>query len=248
MKFSVSAAVAIAALANVASAHCELHPSWPLHEKKTPQEHYTDCSRTLDRFAWLTANGVKGAEYANIRKNTNYNSPIDTSIGTNADMRCNAGGASGSATTTVTVAAGSSVTFTLDTPVYHQGPVTVYLGKAPSTAAAWDGSGANWFSIQRNGPTFSGGQATWPMAGTYSVAIPSQVPTGEYLLRIEQIGLHNPGGAPQFYLSCAQIKVTNGGSGSPKPMVSIPGHITATDPGITVNIYNAVSLNSIEPR
>lgn len=30
-----------------------------------------------------------------------------------------------------------------------------YLGKAPTTAAAWDGSGANWFKIYELGATFS---------------------------------------------------------------------------------------------
>lgn len=41
----------------------------------------------------------------------------------------------------------------------------------------------------------------------------------------------------QFYLSCAQIKVQNGGSGSPSPLVSFPGAYKASDAGILVNIY-----------
>lgn len=50
----------------------------------------------------------------------------------------------------------------------------------------------------------------------------------QYLLRIEQIGLH-VAGAPQWYLSCAQITVTGGGSASPSK-VSIPGYVSASDP------------------
>jgi hypothetical protein len=73
---------------------------------------------------------------------------------------------------------------------------------------------------------------------TYSVTIPSQIPAGEYLLRIEQLGIHNPGSPPQFYLSCAQLKVTGGGSGNPSPTVKIPGHVKSTDSGYTANIYN----------
>jgi hypothetical protein len=73
---------------------------------------------------------------------------------------------------------------------------------------------------------------------TYSVTIPSQISAGEYLLRIEQLGIHNPGSPPQFYLSCAQLKVTGGGSGSPSPTVKIPGHVKSTDSGYTANIYS----------
>lgn len=61
------------------------------------------------------------------------------------------------------------VTFTLDTPVYHQGPIIWYLGKAPAgqTAASWDGSGNNWVKFKQVGPTFSNGASTWPMTGMF---------------------------------------------------------------------------------
>lgn len=52
-----------------------------------------------------------------------------------------AGGESGLNTTTVSVPAGSSVAFTSDVAVYHDGPISVYMAKATSTAAAFDGSG-----------------------------------------------------------------------------------------------------------
>ncbi|KAJ4298112.1 hypothetical protein N0V90_006011 [Kalmusia sp. IMI 367209] len=185
-------------------------------------------------FQKLTANGVQGAVYQNIRPNTNNNSPV-TDLASN-DLRCNVGGASGAATTTVSVAAGSTVTFTADIAVYHQGPVSFYLTKAASTAAASDGS-TPWFKIKEIGPTFPGG--TWNLAQSYDVTIPSCIPAGEYLLRIEQLAIHNPypGGIPQFYISCAQVKVTGGGSKSFSG-VSIPGHVKVTDPGYTANIYN----------
>jgi hypothetical protein len=72
-------------------------------------------------------------------------------------------------------------------------------------------------------------------AATYSVTIPSCIAPGEYLLRIEQLGIHNPGSPPQFYISCAQIKVTGGGSKSLSPTTKIPGHVKSTDPGYTVS-------------
>ncbi|KAH7118976.1 glycoside hydrolase [Dendryphion nanum] len=186
-------------------------------------------------FQYLTANGVKGAKYQNVRTNTNYNSPV-TDLKSN-DLRCNVGASSnGGSTTTVSVAAGSTVTFTADVAVYHQGPVAFYLSKVQDANAA-DGSG-DWAKIKEIGPSFSGGQAKWDMSLTYSVQLPSCISAGEYLLRIEQLGIHNPGGEPQFYVGCAQLKVTGGGSGTLTPSVKIPGHVKSTDSGYTANIYN----------
>jgi hypothetical protein len=74
---------------------------------------------------------------------------------------------------------------------------------------------------------------------SYGVTIPTCIAPGDYLLRIQQLAIHNPwpSGIPQFYISCAQVKVTGGGSTSPKG-VSIPGAFKDTDPGYTVNIYS----------
>lgn len=49
------------------------------------------------------------------------------------------------------------------------------------------------------GPTFSGTTASWPLAQTYSFTLPSCIPDGQYLLRIEQLAIHNPypAGTPQ---------------------------------------------------
>ncbi|KAF2478081.1 uncharacterized protein BDR25DRAFT_250629 [Lindgomyces ingoldianus] len=185
-------------------------------------------------FQYLTANNQKGAQYQNVRRNTNYNSPV-TALAS-PDLRCNVGGSTGGNTTTVAVAAGSSVTFTADTAVYHQGPVTFYMSKVADAVSA-DGS-TDWFKVKEIGPTFSGGQAKWDMSISYSVTIPSCIAAGDYLLRIEQLGIHNPGSTPQFYVACAQVKVTGGGSKALSPTVKIPGHVKATDPGYTANIYN----------
>jgi len=97
-----------------------------------------------DIFQYLTANGAKGAQYQNIRKNTNNNSPV--TVLSDASLRCNVGGASGSATTVVSVAAGSSVSFTADQAVYHQGPVSFYMTKV-SDAPSADGS-SDWFKVR----------------------------------------------------------------------------------------------------
>ncbi|KAK2783864.1 hypothetical protein FQN53_008926 [Emmonsiellopsis sp. PD_33] len=147
------------------------------------------------------------------------------------DLRCNVG-ADGASTETVSIAAGSDFTFTADVAVYHQGPVSLYMSKAPGAAAEYDGSG-DWFKIKEIGPTFNGGSATWDLSTTYTGTIPASLPDGDYLLRIEQLAIHNPwpSGIPQ-------VTVTGGGSGSPSPVASIPGHVSESDPGYTANIYS----------
>ena len=52
--------------------------------------------------------------------------------------------------------------------------------------------------------------------------------TLRYLVRMEAIALHvaSTYGGAQFYISCGQIEVTNGGSGTPGPLVAIPGVYT----------------------
>ncbi|KAJ4415333.1 hypothetical protein N0V85_002775 [Neurospora sp. IMI 360204] len=180
-------------------------------------------------FQQFGLNGQKFPVYQNLRKNTNYNSPV-TAL-SSPDLRCNVGGASGASTATVDVKAGDSFTFYTDQAVYHQGPIGLYMSKAPGAVADYDGSG-DWFKIYDWGPTFGG-------SADYTFKIPTCIKNGEYLLRIQSLAIHNPGSTPQFYISCAQVNVT-GGSGSKEPgaLVKIPGAFKATDPGYTANIYN----------
>ncbi|KAK3350203.1 glycosyl hydrolase family 61-domain-containing protein [Lasiosphaeria hispida] len=186
-------------------------------------------------FQSFAVGSAKGAAYDHIRKNSNYNSPV-TSLTSN-DLRCNVGGASGAGTSTLDVKAGDAFTFTSDVAVYHQGPISLYMSKAPGAVSDYDGSG-DWFKFYDFGPTFSGGQSSWPMRTTYTYNIPKCIPNGEYLLRIQSLAIHNPGSTPQFYVSCAQVNVTGGGSATPGPTVKIPGAFKATDPGYTANIYS----------
>jgi len=190
-------------------------------------------------FERFTYGGTEYPVYQYIRPNTNYNSPI-TDL-TSDDLRCNQGGETGTGTETITVQAGAEFTFTTDVAVYHDGPLSIYMAKAPTTAEAFDGSGQVWFKILDIGPTFnSDGTSTWDLQQSYTYQIPPALPNGDYLLRAQQLAIHNPwpAGIPQFYLECAQISVTGGGDGTPGPLVSIPGFITGTEPGYTVNIYS----------
>jgi Auxiliary Activity family 9 (formerly GH61) len=78
-----------------------------------------------------------------------------------------------------------------------------------------------------------------PKTRTNSVAIPKCIQAGDYLLRIEQVGLHvaqSLDGA-QFYLSCAQLTVIGGGNALPSPLVAFPGAHKASESGLLINIY-----------
>ncbi|KAL7269268.1 hypothetical protein RUND412_008075 [Rhizina undulata] len=202
------------------------------------------------RFYEFIANGVTNAEYEYIRINTNTNSPV-TDV-TSTDLRCNVGGLDSAATTdTLTVAAGSTVGFHSDIAVFHPGAFNIYMAKAPSTAAAYDGSGTTWFRVWERGPTsITTDAVTWDTTDSdFTFTIPSSLPSGQYLVRIEHIALHSAStfGGAQFYVSCAQINVTGGGSGTPAPLVAIPGVYTGYEPGILINIYWPIPTNYTIP-
>lgn len=69
----------------------------------------------------------------------------------------------------------------------------------------------------------------------WSVTIPPDLAPGEYLLRHEILGLHvagTPMGA-QFYPSCTQIRVTEGGSTQLPEGIALPGAYDPEDPGVS---------------
>ncbi|KAH7324437.1 glycoside hydrolase family 61 protein [Stachybotrys elegans] len=190
-------------------------------------------------FQRLDIGGTTGGVYEGIRQNSNYNSPV-TDL-TSTDLRCNVGATNNGASTAVRSArAGDRFTFYLDTAVYHQGPVSVFVSKAPSSVQSYTGDGT-WAKIADIGPTFNGGSASWNLAQSYSFTLPSCLPDGEYLLKISQLGIHNPwpAGIPQFYTSCAQIRVTGGtNTGRFNPTLRIPGAFSSSESGYTANIYS----------
>ncbi|PVF99145.1 hypothetical protein CPB86DRAFT_814106 [Serendipita vermifera] len=192
---------------------------------------------TLSLFASVLV-GSATAHYifTNINGNTAAvrqpanNSPV-TDV-TSTAVRCNNGAA---ATGIVTVAAGGSLTFGLDNTLYHLGPAAIYMAKATSDVTSFDGSGSVWFKVAQWGATFNPFTFTDYNLSSLTFTVPKTISAGQYLVRVEQIGLH-VAGAPQWYVSCGQVQVTGGGSASPSK-VAIPGYVSANDPGLTVNIY-----------
>jgi len=173
---------------------------------------------------------------------------------TSTDLTCNVNGLTGSGVNTVTIPQGANITFEWHQHAQrtgedaisggHKGPVQVYIAKAPSTSASFDGQGAVWTKIYSSGLLDPSSQQ-WATDvvnannGKHSVKIPSTLPAGQYILRAEIIALHVAQSYPgaQFYIGCAQVNISGGGSASP-PKIAIPGDYQSTDPGITVNIYN----------
>ncbi|KAF1810398.1 hypothetical protein P152DRAFT_451147 [Eremomyces bilateralis CBS 781.70] len=139
---------------------------------------------------------------------------------------------------TLDVQAGRTLTFTASNGLGHPGPFLLYMAKVPSgqKASSWDPSGNVWFKIQEYGPKVTAQGYQWEINGStrdVPVTIPKDVPSGEYLLRVEHIAIHIPE-TPQIYISCGQINVQGGGNGQPKPLVAFPGAYSKNDPGIAV--------------
>lgn len=133
MKLSIL--VGLTLVAQSASAHCkslsESHER--LYDMYSPQT-------ILDIWNTLVAGST--TSMAAVRQPLN-NSPVQDV--TSNDITCNV--SPSPATETVSIAPGSTIGFKLDNTLYHQGPAAIYLGKAPSSAASWDGSGSNWFKV-----------------------------------------------------------------------------------------------------
>ncbi len=179
-----------------------------------------------------------------------------------ADFRCY-DSQTGATATTATVAAGSQLGIWADQAVYHPGVVNVYMAKAPGDVASWDGSGNVWFKVYQVSAVTDGGKTiSWPAENQpgYTFTIPKNLPSGQYLVRIEQIALHvaQTYGGAQFYvrcvrasssvqgtilkdaafqISCGQINVTGGGSGTPGPLVAIPGVYTGNVSALHASIF-----------
>jgi hypothetical protein len=197
------------------------------------------------RFTQLITGGTTNPTFKYIREWTpNYsNSPV-TDVNSQ-NIVCNGPGTSPKSEV-AEVTAGSTVGFVSDQAVSHPGPYSAYLAKAPGDVTQWNAQGGAWFKIWQQGPTgASSSGLTWNNGSKFTFNLPRAIPNGDYLLRFEHIGLHGASGVggAQFYISCAQLRVTGGSGGSPGPTISLPGGLKATDPGIQINIYYPVPTN-----
>ncbi|PKX95401.1 lignocellulolytic auxiliary activity family 9 protein [Aspergillus novofumigatus IBT 16806] len=197
-------------------------------------------------FSKLIVDGKPTQDFEYIRKNTNGYMPTLAADILSNDFRCNQGSMQSAASTKVyTVAPSTELGFQLayGAQMKHPGPLQIYMSKAPGDVKSYDGSG-DWFKVHQEGlcaDTSKGivdeDWCTWGK-DTASFKIPEDTPAGQYLVRVEHIGLHRGfSGNSEFYFTCAQIEVTGSGSGSPSPVVKIPGVYKPDDPNAHFNIY-----------
>jgi hypothetical protein len=179
-----------------------------------------------------------GGQYEYFRKNSNSNNPGLQDIITSPKLRCNVGAEPGQGTKTFEAKPGDVLSGRVFNANYmaHPGPGFVYMSKAPASVETYDGSG-DWFKVYEIGlcGKSPGVDTDWCMwnKDRINFTIPESTPPGEYLVRYEHIGLHEAfKNRPQFYIGCAQVKITGSGTGTPGPMVKIPGVYNTTEPGI----------------
>ncbi|KAF1352945.1 glycoside hydrolase [Lizonia empirigonia] len=123
----------------------------------------------------------------------------------------------------------------------HKGPIQYYLAKVDN-AATTGTANLKWFKVAHDGLS----NGVWAVdtmiknGGWHYFNMPTCVAPGNYLMRVELLALHGAStvGGAQFYMECAQIRVTGSGSNQGSNTVSFPGAYSSTDPGIQVNIYN----------
>lgn len=206
-------------------------------------------------LTFLVIDGVETKAWEYVRLNTRKETYMPTKFKDSPgitpldnDFRCNEGTFGNAAKTKVAeVAPGTKLAIKLGAKatMRHPGPAQVYMSKAPGKVVEYDGSG-DWFKIHDE--TVCGSTAdklqdtdwcTWDK-DRISFTIPPGTPPGEYLVRAEHIGLHGAhSGDAEFYYSCAQVKVTGNGTGTPGPLVKFPGAYVADDPAIHINIWGA---------
>ncbi|KAL5533913.1 hypothetical protein ACEPAG_373 [Sanghuangporus baumii] len=202
-------------------------------------------------FPSLIVDGSTTPQWVNVRRTNNYNTQAPVTDVNSLDIRCYDTQEPGTAQT-VTVSAGSTIGFSADQAVYHQSTTNIYAAKAPSDVDGWAGDGEVWFKLWELPPVTNGGQSiTFPSEGmqNFEFTLPSALPSGQYLLRMENIAIHTASsyGGAQFYISCGQINVVDGGNGTPGPLVAFPGAYTGYEPGILINIYYPIPANYTQP-
>ncbi|KAL1902245.1 hypothetical protein Sste5346_001221 [Sporothrix stenoceras] len=210
-------------------------------------------------FTTLFINGVDQGDGTCVRQPTDPQTstfPVEDLV--SSDMICGRDGLAPVAFT-CPVTAGSTLTFEFrEYPdgsasgaidISHKGPCAVYLRQVPDMSLDTPAPSTGWFKIFEDG--YDNSTEKWctekliDTNGLLSVALPSGLPSGAYLVRPELLALHEAQiGDPQFYVGCAQIFVSgtsNGQLAIPSGSeATIPGYVKAGDPSVTFNIYTPV--------
>jgi hypothetical protein len=165
-----------------------------------------------------------------------------------ADIICHEDGQPGALT--AAVPAGSDVQLQWTSwPSSHHGPIVTYLAPCNGDCANVDKSTLEFFKIAETGlidnsnpPGFWAADRLRENSGTWTVNVPGDIASGNYVLRNEIIALHSAGneGGAQNYPQCINVEVTGGGSASPQGTPAVDMY-ESTDPGILISIYNKIT-------
>lgn len=128
------------------------------------------------------------------------------------------------------------------------GIVMNYMANCGDDCSKADKTQLKWFKVEQQG--FQNGQ--WAMSqlqsqgSTWHTPIPSDLASGNYVLRSEIVNLDvakpNPGvnyPGPQSYVGCINLKVTGGGNSNPDGVVASNLMSSNNDLGANLNIYEA---------
>ncbi|THH00856.1 hypothetical protein EW026_g1728 [Hermanssonia centrifuga] len=195
----------------------------------------TGVSRFSTLYTFLLIHKIL-QDWLFIRETANHYSNAPVTNVNDPEFRCyeldlqNTAGATQTATPTYF----NNPPLSASTTLYHPGYLDVYMSKAsPAANSPSAATGETWFKVYENPPIFQNGAMTFPSENiqSFTFTIPKSLPSGQYLIRVEHIALHAAStyGGAQFYISCAQVNVVNGGSGTPGPLY---------EPGILLNIYS----------
>ncbi|KAJ2006193.1 hypothetical protein GGI04_001960 [Coemansia thaxteri] len=194
-------------------------------------------------------------------RESTVNSPVKNPD--SLDLRCRTDKMSADSTTVCGIVAGSPITLEMhegDTAntrfidPSHLGPCMVYMAPLSS-----NGAGDAWFKIYEDG--YDPATKTWctqklmKTDGKLNITLPTDIPSGPYLLRPEIIALHtadkpyagsDKGPGAEYYPSCAQIYLVSSSTTTTMPKgYAIPGIYKANDQGILINIYDPVKSYTI---
>ncbi|ESZ91699.1 putative endoglucanase [Sclerotinia borealis F-4128] len=199
---------------------------------------------------WLVSYGYQTPEpdsigWSDTNLDLGFTSP---SAYTTGDIICAKDGAN--AALSATVAAGDTIDFQWNTwPSSHHGPVITYLANCNGDCSTVDKTTLEFFKIDEGGliddATVPGVWASDNLItnnNTWTSTIPSDLAAGNYVARHEIIALHSAGSADgaQNYPQCLNLEIT--GSGTLAPSGTLGEKLyTPTDPGILVNIYQALT-------
>lgn len=105
--------------------------------------------------------------------------------------------------------------------------------KAPGNVTEYDGSG-DWFQLFELGTKkpWNGKDDGWLTKdkNRFTFKLTDKIPSGQYLLRIQHMAVHQPYKAKELYIMCAHIEVESDYNGpAPGPTIKLPGGYKADD-------------------